>query len=213
MKKTLFALVPALLIVGCSNPADDVAEANVSDEKKMDSAAVATGGDYFAIDAANSSIGFVGSKVTGSHEGGFTDFVGEFRIIDGEIADSGNKVVIDTKSMFSDNDRLTGHLKGADFFDVETHPTSTFETTKIDVAADGTATVTGNLSLHGETKSISFPATINVSDSEVTVKAEFHINRFDFKMEYAGKADDLIRKEVVLKFDVKAKPGRAEFSA
>jgi polyisoprenoid-binding protein YceI len=212
-KNTLLALVPALLIVGCSNPADDVAEATVGAETKIDAAAADTTGDFFAIDTANSSVGFVGSKVTGSHEGGFTEFVGEFRIVDGKIAGTGNKVVISTQSMFSDSEKLTGHLKSDDFFDVEKHSTSTFETTAIAMAADGTATVTGNLSLHGETKSISFPATITVSDAEVSVKADFHINRLDFKMEYAGKADDLIRKEVVLKFDIKAKPGRADFSA
>lgn len=212
-KNTLLALVPALLIVGCSNPADDVAEAKVGEETKMETAAADTGGDFFVVDTANSSVGFVGSKVTGSHEGGFTEFVGELRIVDGKIAGTGNKVVISTPSMFTDSERLTGHLKSDDFFDVEKHSTSTFETTAIDTAVDGSATVSGNLSLHGETKSISFPATITVSDAEVSLKAEFHINRFDFKMEYAGKADDLIRKEVVLKFDIKAKPGRADFSA
>lgn len=212
-KNALLALVPALLIAGCSNPADDVAEAKVGEETKMETAAADSGGDFFVVDTANSSVGFVGSKVTGSHTGGFTEFVGELRIVDGNIAGTGNKVVIDTTSMFADNDRLAGHLRSPDFFDVEKHPTSTFETTGIDVAANGTASVTGNLSLHGETKSISFPATITVSDAAVSVKAEFHINRFDFKMEYAGKADDLIRKEVVLKFDIKAKPGRADFSA
>ena len=213
MKNTILALVPTLLIVGCSNPADDVAQAQVGAETQTDSSAAVAGGDFFAIDAATSSIGFIGSKVTGSHEGGFKDFTGELRIVDGKIADAGNKVVIATPSMFTDSDRLTGHLKNSDFFDVEKHPTSTFETTSIVPGTDGTATVTGNLSLHGVTKSISFPATITVSDSEVSVKADFHINRFDFEMKYAGKADDLIREEVVLKFDIKAKPGRADFSA
>jgi polyisoprenoid-binding protein YceI len=213
MKNPILTLVPALLIlVGCSNPADDVAEARVGAQTTTDTSAAVTGGDYFAIDTATSTIGFVGSKVTGSHEGGFKEFAGELRIVGGKIADAGNKVVIVTPSMFTDNQRLTGHLMSADFFDVATHPVSTFETTSIASNADGTATVTGNLSLHGVTKSISFPATINVSNSEVTVKADFHIDRFDFDMKYAGKADDLIRKEVVLKFDIKARPGRAEFS-
>lgn len=148
-----FALVSTLVVAGCSNPADDVAEAQVGEETKVESAAAATGGDYFAVDAANSSIGFVGSKVTGSHEGGFTDFVGEFRVVDGKLAPTGNKVVIDTTSMFTDNQRLTGHLMSPDFFDVATHPVSTFETTSIASNTDGTTTVTGNLSLHGETQS------------------------------------------------------------
>ena len=210
MKKTLFALLPAILMIGCSNPADDVAEAQVGAESKTDSAAI-TGGDYFAIDTATSSIGFVGSKVTKSHEGGFTEFVGELRIVDGKVTDAGNKIVIATPSIFTNTKRLTGHLMSPDFFDVTTHPISTFETTSISSGADGVSTVTGNLTLHGVTKSITFPATITVNATEVTLKADFHINRFDFDMKYPGKVDNLIRKEIVLNFDIRAKPGRAEF--
>ncbi len=213
MKSTLFTALPAILVLGCSNPADDVPEAQVGAETKTGSAGPAAGGQYFAIDTAASKIGFVGSKVTGSHEGGFTDFVGELRVVDGKMADTGNKVVIATPSMFADNERLAGHLKSPDFFNVAAHPLSVFETTSIVAGTDGTSTVTGNLTLHGITKSISFPAMINVTAGEVSVKADFHINRFDFDMKYAGKADDLIRKEVVLKFDIKASPGRADFSA
>ena len=43
----------------------------------------------------------------------------------------------------------------------------------------------------------------------MTVKAEFSINRHDFNMKYAGKADDLIRDMVVLRLDVKATPKQA----
>ncbi len=210
MKKPFFALLPALLMIGCSNPADDVTEAQVGAETKTDSAAV-SGGDYFVIDPATSTIGFIGFKVTKSHPGGFKEFTGELRVEDGKIADLGNKVVIATPSIFSDSQRLTDHLMSPDFFDVATHPTSTFESTSISKEEDGISTITGNLSLHGVTKSISFPATINVTATDVTVKAEFYINRFDFDMKYPGKADDLIRDEVVLNFDIKAKPGRAEF--
>ena len=47
----------------------------------------------------------------------------------------------------------------------------------------------------------------------VKVNAQFFINRFDFNIKYPGKANDLIRKEVVLKIDVNAAPGKADFSA
>ena len=66
--------------------------------------------------------------------------------------------------------------------------------------------VTGNLTLHGVTKQISFPATIQVSDDAVEVAADFFINRYDFDIKYPGKANDLIRKEVVLKLKVRATP-------
>ena len=64
--------------------------------------------------------------------------------------------------------------------------------------------MTGVLDLHGVQKSITFPAKIDVSDSEVGVKAEFSINRKDFKIAYAGAPDDLIRDDVLIKLDVKA---------
>ena len=40
----------------------------------------------------------------------------------------------------------------------------------------------------------------------VNIKAEFDINRKDFGIVYAGKADDLIRDEVVIRLDLTAKP-------
>jgi polyisoprenoid-binding protein YceI len=101
--------------------------------------------------------------------------------------------------------RLTGHLKSADFFDTEKFPTSTFTVTVIE-PADGAHKVTGNLALHGVTNSISFPAKIEVAAASLTVKAEFAINRKDFAINYPGKADDLIRDNVVIKLDLSAAP-------
>ena len=60
--------------------------------------------------------------------------------------------------------------------------------------------------LHGVTKSITFPATIEVGPEQVMARAEFAIKRFDFNIEYKGKADDLIRDDVVIKFDLVAMP-------
>ena len=112
------------------------------------------------------------------------------------------------KSTWADNDKLAGHLKSPDFFDVEKFPVTMFTTTSIE--PDGAMhKVTGNLNLHGVTKSISFPATIQIAAETVTVKAEFAINRKDFNINYPGKSDDLIRDNVVLKLDIKATPGPA----
>ena len=83
------------------------------------------------------------------------------------------------------------------------YPTATFTTIDIK-SSDLQKTVTGNLDLHGVTKSITFPADIQVAGNAVMVKAEFAINRKDFNINYAGKADDLIRDNVILKLDIKA---------
>ena len=66
-----------------------------------------------------------------------------------------------------------------------------------------THTVTGNLELHGVKKSITFPATIQVTLDNAAVDAEFAIDRKDFGIVYAGKADDLIRDGVVIKLNLK----------
>lgn len=208
-------LTSLVLIVGCSNPADNVPAAAVNSETNAPEAAKgspAANEKYFAFGPQGSTIDFVGSKVTGSHNGGFKNFAGELKVVNGQIAGAGNKVVIDTTSLWSDNDRLTGHLKSADFFDVAKFSTATFVTTSVD-QKDTNSTITGNLTLHGVTKQISFPAKIDVSESAVNLSSVFFLNRFDFGIQYAGKADDLIRKEVVIKLSLAATPGRAKFEA
>jgi polyisoprenoid-binding protein YceI len=122
---------------------------------------------------------------------------------DGQRVPSGQTIEIDMSSTWSDSDKLTEHLKGADFFSVEEFPTSTFVITKVQQGDSGW-TVTGNLSLHGVTKSISFPADVRITEEQVTLMAEFYIRRFDFDIQYPGRADDLIRDEVVIRLDVSA---------
>jgi polyisoprenoid-binding protein YceI len=100
--------------------------------------------------------------------------------------------------------KLLEHLKSADFFDVAKFATASFKSTSI--KADGAAVkITGNLTLHGVTKQIEFPATVAIAGKDVKGDAEFSINRKDFGIAYAGKQDDLIRDGVVLKIHVAGK--------
>jgi polyisoprenoid-binding protein YceI len=187
---------------GCSNPAEDKPEARV--EPAVEAAPAAAEGERYVL-AEGSSITWVGSKVTGSHDGGFESFDGEVLLVDGDPALSRVNVVIDTTSIYSDHEKLTGHLKSADFFEVEVYPTASFNSTSIERTAEG-FTITGNLELHGVTKSISFPAGITVAEGSITAEAEFFILRNDFGIVYPGKPDDLIRDEVVIKLNLVAAP-------
>jgi polyisoprenoid-binding protein YceI len=207
-------IVAAAALAGCAkNPAEDVPKADVSSSTNAPAGSPsAAGGKTYAFGPNGSSIEFTGSKVTGSHKGGFGQFAGELHVVNGKVADTGNKLVINTTSIWSDNDRLTGHLKTPDFFDVAKYPTATFETSTV-AQTPSNSIVAGNLTLHGITKHISFPAKVQVSDQAVDVSAQFFINRFDFEMKYPGKADDLIRKEVVLNLKLKATPGKADFQS
>lgn len=162
-------------------------------------------GKEVEVTPANSKIEFTGSKVTGKHDGGFKEFKGVIDLVDGKAESSRVLVDIKMESVYSDSDGLTDHLKTGDFFEVAKYPNASFKSTKI-VADSGKGanafTVTGELTMRGVTKSVTFPATITVADGGVTVKSEFAINRKDFGIVYAGKADDLIRDDVVLKLDI-----------
>lgn len=198
----LSCLAAGLLLTACSDPSENVHKSDASGPVATTTPVVDTGREF--VLQPDSRIGFVGSKVTGSHVGGFTNFTGALLVADGKLVGS-PEFKIDMNSTWSDNDRLTGHLKNADFFDVPNHPTTTFTVTAIEPGATN-HTVTGNLNLRGVTKSIAFPAAIQVGAEAVTVKAEFAINRKDFNIVYTGRADDLIRDNVVIQLDLKAAP-------
>ncbi len=206
MKQTLIVpilTVAALSLVSCENPADQTTDAEVG-EKQEKVADPGEGGEKWTF-TGNSKIGFIGSKVTGQHEGGFQSFTGHFTLNEGKPVGNDHKVIIDMNSIWSDNEKLTGHLKDEDFFDVPKYPETTFDVTAIENVSGQEYSVTGNLTMHGVTKSVTFPATVTeVTDDTARIQAEFDINRFDWNMEFKGKPDDLIRKEVVIKLDLEA---------
>ncbi len=166
-----------------------------------------TKGEALPLTAENSKVEFTGSKVTGKHDGGFKAFTGTIDLVNAKAEESGVTVDIDMNTTYSDDEKLTGHLKSADFFDVEKFPKANFASTKI--VADsakgvGNYTVTGDFNLHGQKKAITFPAKITITDADVAVDAEFSINRKDFGIVYAGKTDDLIRDDVVIRLNLKS---------
>lgn len=191
----------ALLICGCANPAANKPKASVGNVAPESNAAKSAGGETLTIAPDNSKVEFVAAKVTRSHNGSFKQFSGTIDLLNSDPGQSVVSISIDTTSVVTDEDQLTGHLKTPDFFDVAKFPKATFVSTKIepDTANGATHSVTGNFDLHGVKKSISFPATIQITPTSVSVNAEFAINRQDFKLTYPGKADDLIKDGVVIK--------------
>lgn len=208
-RKTLAIAIPTilltlLLLIGCSNPADNKPVAKVGDAVTIPAAdATPTDGARIYTTTTDAKLDWIASKVTASHEGGFKKLAGTFTLVGDDITAGQINVTIDTTTIWSDSDNLTKHLKSEDFFATEKFPTSTFTSTKIEKNATD-HTITGNLELHGVTKSITFPAQMTMTKTQVTLKAEFSINRMDFDIIYPGKVNDLIREEVVLKLDFKA---------
>lgn len=207
MKNTLIlgSALFAAALVSCENPASKTTDASVKDAVTKTSTDKAGGVKYAFTE--NSKVGFIGSKVTGSHKGGFKTFTGYFTLKDGKPVGNDHKVTIDMGSTWSDAEKLTGHLKSADFFDAEKYPQSTFDVTSLEKKSDTEYTVAGNFTLHGVTKNISFPATVSQSGDVVKIASKFDINRKDFNINFPGKTDDLIRDEVVIELDLEAKPG------
>ncbi len=185
---------------------DDESAAKRGSERRDVLARFKATGTELAIVPETSKVEFTGSKVTGKHDGGFKIFKGVIDLV-GDKAESSNVLFeIDMASVFTDTDDVTKHLQTADFFYVEKYPKSTFVSTNIvpDTSGGGKFTVTGELVMRGVSKTVTFPADITVTPDSASIKAEFSINRKDFGIVYAGKADDLIREDVVLRLDLKA---------
>lgn len=203
------ALSASLALTGCNDPSKDKAKAQVGEATEPTAQPLEKGATLttYKFSNADSKVEYVGAKVTKKHDGAFGTFTGTVQGVGNDPTKSTVTVEIDMASITSDDPKLTGHLKSPDFFDVEKMPKARFTSTAIVAGGENgaTHTVTGNLELHGVTKSITFPATIKIADDAVTAKAEFAINRKDFNITYPGMPDDLIKDQVLLKLDINAK--------
>jgi polyisoprenoid-binding protein YceI len=163
-------------------------------------AAQAVAADIYALTGDNTKITFVGAKKNGKHEGGFKKLAGT-ATVEGDPTTAKIVVDIDTTSLWSDNEKLTAHLKNPDFFAVKDYPKATFKSTKVEKTDKG-YTITGDLTMLGKTKPVTIPAQAAVAGDTLTISSEFKINKADWGMNY-GKG--MIEDEVALKLDVKAK--------
>lgn len=155
------------------------------------------------LDAEHSTIDFVGKKSDGQHAGGFKKFTVEATADHEDASKSSLSIVIDTTSLWSDADNLTNHLKNPDFFDVRKHPKITFKATKIVKESENKGTITGDLTMLGETVSVTVPAEVKMSDKSIELTTSFKIDRTKWGMTYGeGKVDkevDVTAKLVLLR--------------
>src|ERR1051325_2353941 len=105
-----------LFLIACHDPAADTSKARTSEAAQVASPAAAQGQKY-SITPQNSKIEFIGSQVTGKHNGSFGDFAGQIDYA-GSPENSRVNIRIKTDSIKADDPDLTKHLKTADFFDV-----------------------------------------------------------------------------------------------
>ena len=201
MKKIVLscAVILALTMASCKN---NNANAEQAVEQAADQAAAAVEQATAAVMVSgtytvepSSVVEWVGKKPTGQHTGTIRLQSGSLTVDNGKVTgdftiDMNSITVTDITEADGKLD-LEAHLKGtgkedgADhFFNVKTYPTGTFKLTSFDGA-----NVTGDLTLKGKTKTISFPATLTITDNEVTLESKpFEINRVDFGVNYASKS-------------------------
>jgi polyisoprenoid-binding protein YceI len=156
-------------------------------------------GPSFSLTNANSTINWKGTKRGGSHNG-------IIEVLNGTIDTDGSSIMggaftIDMKSIVCEdltkekyNKKLIGHLKSEDFFDVEKFPQAAFKITKVVKkmsAMDGfTANhmISGDLTLKGITKEISFPAKITMDANIVYAKTgNIILDRTNWNVNYQSK--------------------------
>jgi polyisoprenoid-binding protein YceI len=187
-----------------TDPGEGVAKAEIAEATTE--AAPAAGLTWHDVDASTSKLSALGAKVTAQHPIIFHTFTGQIGLTDGKV--EGIKYTVEMKDLEADHPKLTAHLLEEDFFDVAKHPTSGFESTKIvegSKTEGATHTVSGNLTIRGNSKAVTFPATIEIKGSDVTAKASFVIDRQDFKITYPGRKDDLIKDNVALTIELNSK--------
>jgi polyisoprenoid-binding protein YceI len=155
----------------------------------------------FALSGDNTKVTFTGHKPDGKHEGGFKTVAGSAAVEGADVATLKIAVDIDMNSTFTDDEKLTAHLKSPDFFGVKANPKSKFVSSKVE-KTDAGYTVTGKLTLNGKTKEVSFPAKIELAGDTLKLSASFKIDRNKWDITYGkGKVND----EVDLGVDLSAK--------
>ncbi|MBW8361864.1 MAG: YceI family protein [Kaistella sp.] len=216
MKKLFTSSVLSLFLAGtltisCVKDKPLTSESNVSSTSKS--------GKAFVLDTANSRIEWKGFKVVKtdntSHFGTIKFESGELTVNEGKLesgtftADMNSLTSVDLKDDAEQLNKLNGHLKSGDFFEVEKFPKATFEITKVSdntAGGDYNTLLEGNLTIKGITKPVQFNANVSVDNGEVSIATEpKDIKREDFGVKFQMPVENgVIKDEVNLQILIKA---------
>lgn len=202
----LFSLfVMLLFVVSCGGPEGT----KVESEEATDVAGTTQAAATYMVDAAASSITWAGTKLVGEgHQGTINVTDGKLAIAGGNIV--GGKFTIDMNTLTCTDlqedqgkGKLEGHLKSADFFDVANHGIATFEIASVSpvTGTEGIShSITGNLTMKGQARSITIPANVSMADGMLKASApDFVIDRTEWGIEYGsdGSIADLAKDKVI----------------
>jgi len=149
-----------------------------------------------------SKIEFTGKKPDGAHKGGFKEFKSEANAEVDAPERSSLKLEIMTDSLWSDDEKLTTHLKNPDFFDVKKFPKIVFETTAIEGAGSDSAVLVGKLTMLEKTAELRVPCKTSVNGESIVLQADFKLDRTKWGMAYGkGKINDEVEIKATLHFE------------
>ena len=168
----------------------------------------------YSIDPSHSRIGFVArhamvTKVRGS----FNDFAGTGTLDTDDVTKSTIALTIQAASIDTRNDDRDAHLRGNDFFDMETYPEITFRSTTVEKLDDTNFRVTGDLTIKAVTQAVSvdFEYTGTAVDPYGNTRIGFEgattVNRKDFGVSWNAALEAgvvLVSEKVTLEFEVSA---------
>ncbi|PHN93049.1 lipid-binding protein [Maribacter sp. 6B07] len=162
-------------------------------------------GEKKEVKVSESKITWKGYKVTGSHDGninlksGHLEMKGK-KLVGGEFVVDMTSIVVTDLEAGKGKEKLEGHLKSADFFGVESNPTSKLVFTSVKPMNDNSYTVTGDLTIKGITK----PVTLVVSMFENKASATLKIDRTKYDIKYGSGSffDNLGDKAIYNDFDL-----------
>src|SRR5437016_148960 len=109
------------------------------------------------IDAIHSHVSFaVRYLMVSTVRGRFNRMRGQIHIDESQPANSWVEAEVDVATVDTQNEQRDAHLRTADFFDADTYPTITFKSTKVEAVSGQEYRVTGDFTMHGVTKSVTF---------------------------------------------------------
>ena len=203
--KIFTILMLTIAFVSCKDKADEAKTTEATEATE----AQATSAKYMA-NPAESTIEWAGYKPTGQHNGTINLESGIFTVNNGKI-ESGTFFIDMASLKYNDvSERLEGHLKIADFFDVEKYASAAFEVTGFE-EVDGKMMLSGNLALKDKKNNVTFPVTVSEDGNNYTITSEmFTIDRSKWDVQYGSKSffdnlgDKFINDDIELKIVVKA---------
>lgn len=153
------------------------------------------GPELFEVDVVHSSILFRVKHLDISYAyGRFNEFSGEIQWAPGHPLDTSVAFEVESKSVDTGHEGRDGHLRGPDFFAAKEFPTWSFRSTEIVEHGEDRFTVTGEMSLHGKQREVSFEmrktgeGTSPKFGRKIGFEALFTIQRSDFGIDYAAGA-------------------------